>query len=631
MTRIHPLYTLTLIPVLLFNTAPFAQAQSDPETTKTLDAINVVGLRPVDSADLTISVTVIDKSELAVRDTPFLADQLRAVPGLAVSRSGAVGGLTQVRIRGAEANQTLVLVDGIEVSDPITAETDFGLWAGLDAGRIEVLRGEQSALYGSEAIGGVINIVTNRDAGFAALTEIGSRGSWRLDGRAGLSFDNDGYLVISTGNTITGGTDTSGLGGETDGSQLYSGSLRAGIELKGWQLASLLSYSEASVDFDEDTDFDGFLNNTPAAIDTRQLTVGGSLTGDAFGLNHILRASYHLTERDTNNSGFDNVTEGDRFELAYSPSYRLETGGATHIISALVEYEANDFERRDAPVIFGDPNQSQSFNTLGLGAEYRLDIGALDLNGSVRLDENDGLFEDAVTWRIGGAYGFQSFHGRLRASIGQGVTNPTFTELFGFIPGSFVGNLDLAAEESLGWEIGWDQNFGSIEASLTYFSADLEDEIFTSFDANFNSTPLNRTADSERRGLEFGAQWQVTNQFNISGQATWLNSTDENGTREIRVPDWTGSLSANWQSDAGWRVGLALDLVGEQTDLNFGTFPASTVTLPTYALLSASLDVPVTERLAITFRGENLADSAAQDVLGFNRTGAAGFIGVRLR
>ena len=609
---------------------PLASAQSSEDETKTLELVSVVGLRPVAPENITVSVTVLDQTDLAVRDAPFIVDQLRAVPGLGVSRNGAVGGLTQVRIRGAEANQTLVLVDGIEVSDPVTGETDFGLWSGLDAGRVEVLRGEQSALYGSEAIGGVVNIVTNKDTGYAALAEVGSRNSWRLDGRAGIASD-DGYLVVSTGNSITSGTDTSGLDGETDGSQHFSGSLRGGYELAGWQLAGLFRYSDASVDFDEDTDFDGALNNTGAEIDTEQLTIGGSLSGDAFGLNHLVRASYHQTERDTQNSGFDNVTDGDRFEIAYSPSLNIDAGGATHTLSGLIEYEATDFERRDAPTFFGDPNLSADFNTLGLAAEYQLAFGAFDLNGSIRFDENDGLFEDAVTWRIGGAYDVDTLNGRLRASIGEGVTNPTFTELFGFIPSTFAGNPDLVAEQSLGWEIGWDQTLGPVQASLTYFSAELEDEIFTAFDAAFNSTPLNRTDDSERQGIEFGAQWQVTDALRLSGQATWLDSDDENGVAEIRVPDWTGSLAASWQSEAGWRAGVALDLVGEQTDLNFGTFPASTVELQTYALLSASLDIPVTERIAITFRGENLADSSAQDVFGFNRTGAAGFIGIRLR
>ena len=614
---------------------PQASAQSNEDETKTLEPVQVVGLRPVDADDITVSVTILDDADLAVRDAPFFVDQLRAVPGLGVSRSGAVGGLTQVRIRGAEANQTLVLIDGIEVSDPVTGETDFGLWSGLDAGRIEVLRGEQSALYGSEAIGGVINIVTNKDTGYSALAEVGSRGSWRLDGRAGIASE-DGYLVVSTANSITGGTDTSGLGGETDGSEHFSGSLRGGYDIAGWQLAGLLRYSDASVDFDEDTDFDGLLNNTAAEIDTEQLTIGGSLSGDAFGLNHALRASYHQTERDTSNSGFDNITDGDRFEIAYSPSFAVETGGATHTLSGLIEYEATDFERRGAPTTFGDSNFAAGFNTFGLAAEYRLEYNALDLNGSIRFDENDGLFDDAVTWRVGAAYAFDAINGRLRGSVGEGVTNPTFTELFGFVPSTFIGNPDLVAEQSLGWEIGWDQTIGTVTASLTYFSAELEDEITTVF--NFDpvtfastATAANLTGDSERQGIEFGAQWQVTDQLRLSGQATWVDSDDPSGTAEIRVPDWTGALSASWQSDAGWRAGVALDLVGEQTDLNFGTFPASTVELQTYALLSASLDIPVTDRFAITLRGENLADSAAQDVFGFNRTGAAGFIGIRLR
>lgn len=614
-----------------FALSPVASAQTSQDATKTLEPVNVLSLRPVALDDATVSITVLDQADLAVRDTPFLVDQLRTVPGIAVSRAGAVGGLTQVRIRGAEANQTLFLVDGIEVSDPITAETDFGLWAGLDAGRVEVLRGEQSALYGSEAIGGVINVVTNKDPGFAALAEVGSRGSWRLDGRAGLSFENDGYLVISTGNSITGGTDTSGLGGETDGSQQYSGSVRAGVTLSGWQLASLLRYSDNSADFDEDTDFDGLLNNTGAVSNSEQFTVGGSISGDALGFNHLLRTSYHLTERATEGSTFDNVTDGDRFEVAYSPSYILGTGGATHTFSGLIEYEATDFERRDGPTVFGDPNQSAGFNTLGLAAEYRLDFGSADLNGSVRFDENDGLFQDAVTWRIGGAYDFAQIGGRVRASIGEGVTNPTFTELFGFFPGTFVGNPDLLPETSLGWEIGWDQTLGPLTASLTYFSAELENEIFTAFDASFNSTSQNQIGDSQREGIEFGANWQVTEQLRVTGQATWTDSDNNLGIGEIRIPDWTGSLSASWQSEAGWRAGIGLDLVGEQNDTNFGTFPATPVELQTYALLSASLDVPVTDRMSITFRGENLADSAAQDIFGFNRTGAAGFIGIRLR
>jgi len=116
------------------------------------DEIVVTGLRAVPTADITSSVSVLNLDELNVRNSPFIVDQLRAVPGVAVSRGGSLSGLTQIRIRGAEANHTLVLLNGVEVSDPNTGDTDFGLWSGVNAQRIEIARGEQSALYGSDVV-----------------------------------------------------------------------------------------------------------------------------------------------------------------------------------------------------------------------------------------------------------------------------------------------------------------------------------------------------------------------------------------------------------------------------------------------------------------------------------------------
>ena len=180
------------------------------------DLITVTGLRPVQIDDVTASVTVLDADLLSVRGSPYLADQLRAVPGVAVSRSGAVGGLTQVRMRGAEANHTLVLVDGIEVSDPVTGETDFGLWSGLEAQRIEIVRGEQSVLYGSDAIGGVVAVTTGGE-GARGLVEIGSR-----DTRRGVAAYDAAFGQHRLGASLSGftteGVDTSGRGAEKDGS-----------------------------------------------------------------------------------------------------------------------------------------------------------------------------------------------------------------------------------------------------------------------------------------------------------------------------------------------------------------------------------------------------------------------------
>ena len=258
-----------------------------------LETISVAGLRPVSETDLTTSVTTIDASDLAVRDNPYIADQLRAVPGLGVSRSGASGALTQVRIRGAEANHTLVLIDGIEVSDPTTGETDFGLFSGLYPSRIEVARGEQSALYGSDAIGGVVNIVSAEMEGARGLIEGGSRNTWRLDGAYGLDFGS-GDLQLAFAEVISDGVDTSGLGGEKDGYQNYSGLVSGGVELgQNWQARGLLRYAYGEVDTDPDLDFDGRLDNADRVTESEQWTIGTSMAGQAFGVDHLFRASYN--------------------------------------------------------------------------------------------------------------------------------------------------------------------------------------------------------------------------------------------------------------------------------------------------------------------------------------------------
>ena len=596
-----------------------------------LETVDVAGLRPVAVADLSSSVSVLEAGDLALRDAPYLADQLRAVPGVGVSRSGAVGGLTQVRIRGGEANHTLVLLNGIEVSDPTTGETDFGLWAGLNAARIEVARGEQSALYGSDAIGGVVSVTVADAAGARGMIEAGSRGSYRFGAGYGAVFERGGlnFTLASSG---TDGVDTSGLDGETDGSQSTSGLVTGQIELeRGWQVSGLAHYAYGQVDTDPDLNFDGRLDNADRVTESRQWTVGGAISGDAAGLNHLIRASYSDVARENFSDGaLGDETIGQRSKLSYSPSklFALDAGEVT--VSSLIDWESEDYERVGLASFFGDPNQSASFDTLGLAGEVRGSFEALALNASVRHDNNDGRFENVTTWRSGAAYSFDN-GAKVRASAGTGVKNPTFVELFGFFPGSFIGNPDLKPEQSTSWEIGWDQDFGDVQTSLSYFSAALEDEIFTQFNPDFTSSPANRSGDSERSGVEAALRWRVSDALSLSGGVSNISSENDSGVQEIRVPEWTGSLALDWRSESkdGLRVGLAADYVGEQLDTDFGTF--QTVELEPYWLVSATVEYPLNERLSLTLRGDNLLDQTVTDVFGFHAPGAGVFVGLKLR
>ena len=621
--------------ILLANASWGQESGSDKVETLELDTIDVAGLRPTSKDSLTTSISTLDAEDLLIRNAPNVVDQLRAVPGIGVSSSGGPGALTQVRIRGAEANHTLVLLDGIEISDPTTGETDFGLLTGIPTTRVDVLRGEQSAIYGSDAIGGVVALQTGHDAQLNGLLEFGSRDTARAEISGLRSFDNAKIGGNLTGFT-TRGVDTAGLDGEKDGSSSFGGSVFGSARLgtAAWELSGVALYRESDVETDPDLNFDGRLDNADRDTESEQFILGASLAGDTGPLDHIFRASYNSVTRENYADGqLTDDTTGERTKVSWSPSITLSTA---HQFSGLVDFESEDYERRSNDTFFGDPNQSASFDTVGIAAEYRGQFAdRFDVSASVRHDLNDNRFKDTTTWRVGAAFQFD-FDGRLRASVGTGVKNPTFTELFGFFPASFIGNPELEPEQSLGWEIGWDQVLDTVTLSATYFEADLEDEIFTSFvfDPNtgsFNSSPLNRSLDSKRSGLELGASWAATKTLSISGSASFIDSQNDTNTDEIRVPSETASLSLNWNSDRyeDLRVGFAFDYVGGQLDTDFGTF--QTVELDDYTLVSATAEIPFSPRVSFTLRGVNLFDEDVVDVIGFNSPGRGLYVGFKLR
>lgn len=606
--------------VLIALSAPaFAQGPQNE------DEIIVTGLRAVATEDVTSSVSILDEDDLDIRNSPFLVDQLRAVPGIGVSRSGAVGGLTQLRLRGAEANHTLVLLNGIEISDTTTGETDFGLWSGLGAQRIEIARGEQSALYGSDAIGGVISITTGGE-GINASAEYGARNTLR--GEIGYHGQTGALTFgLSGAGFTTDGVDTSGSGGDLDGSESYSISGNAALTLS--PSTSLNAFTSYRI---TDFEFDGFLSDADNHTDAAQFLTALTLTGKTDRIDHIVRANYSRINRENFTADIvSSETIGQRTKLSYSPSVDFgdETQGVT--LSALAEYESENYERVDSNTLFGDPNQNVSLNSFALGGEARGRFRDFAINGSLRFDDNDARFDDATTWRIGAAYNIAK-GGKLRGSIGTGIKNPTFTEVFGFTPANFVGNPDLKPERSQSWEIGYDHSFENFEASVTYFSAKLEDEIFTDF-SGFPFTARNRIGKSQREGFELSGNWQLSPALSLMGSASKIDSKADDDSDEIRVPNWTGSVSLNWQSQSkdGLRAGLAADYVGVQDDFNFAAFPATRVELGSYILLSATAQYPISEKLALTLRGENLLDEKTVDVFGSNRPGAGVFIGFKVQ
>jgi vitamin B12 transporter len=656
MTRI-PISALALAGTSLVSAATLAADK--PLTIQ--DEIIVTASR-VPQARLAVgsAVDVLDEDDIKTRQQAFLGDLLRDLPGLAVNRTGPAGAFTQVRLRGAEANHTLVIVDGIEAGDPFNAgEFEFAHLLSAGVSRVEVLRGPQSALWGSEAIGGVINVVTGPSStvegawaeGFAeggsfgtarGSVEAGSAGAWGSV-RGSVSYSN-----------ITG-ISASPTGPEKDGYDNLTASLFASFEVNE---ALTVSLSGRHVNAQASEDAQDFVFGSPTqgfVIDSDGERKSDRWYGRAVADLSLMEGrwthqfSANLTDTENESFSGDAFTfgsQGRKWDVEYQTDFTFETGEfSSHAVSALLEYEDLAYENIGAGG--GAENQRQSGEQKSAALEYR--AGFADqffLSAALRYDDND-RFDDDVTYRLTGAWALPDSGIKLRASYGTGVAQPSFFELFGFNPNFFIGNPDLQPESSEGWDIGIDYSFadGTSLASLTYFESNLEDEIF-SYSPFFFFTVDNRAGTSTRDGIEASLSIDPLPEISLSASYTYTNAKDDNGalvtpdralarrvSAELRRPKHIGSLHATyrfWETRAA--VDLGLNYNGEMQDSEFiFSTPETSVTLDDYVLGTVTASFDITEQVQIFGRVENLFNEDYQDVFGFASPGIGAYAGVRIR
>lgn len=588
------------------------------------------------------SVTVLSPEILERRQLRDVSDILRDVPGVAVSR---VPGQTQVRLRGTEGNHTLVLIDGIEVSDPFAGEFDFGSLIADDAARVEVLRGQQSAIYGSDAIGGVIHYITatGRQApGVSARIEGGSFETFNAAGRiAGVSGDVDAALTASL--VTTEGSPGARNGRRDLGRESGAVSLKtiwspaANLRLTAVGRYARTEGDSNNSDFRTTSPTFGFIIDSPG-VRFEQRALNGSLRGELDLLDgrwtHAASAQVADYQRDGFNlRGRSSGNEGRRSKGSYETTFRFGGDTARQRLTFALDAERESFRNTD-PSGFAFAGRRRVDN-VGLVGEYGLDLNDnAAFSASLRHDDND-LFRNATTWRVQGSYRLESGL-RLRAAAGSGVKNPGFYELYGFVDGRFIGNPGLKPERSEGWEAGVEQSFAddAITAGITYFDSRLKDEIFTSFPPpRFIASPANRTTLSKQRGVETFVRAQLNPAWRLDAAWTYLDAR-ENGVGEVRRPDNIASVALDWRAPAD-RGGLNLVVRynGRQTDLAFTnpSFVPVRVSLDDYALVNLSGDLKLGGRLSLFGRVENLLDADYEDVFSFATPGRTAYVGLRAR
>lgn len=595
--------------------------------------------------NLPASVTLLTSEDLVRRQTRVVSDVLRDVPGVAVNRTGAVGGLTQIRVRGTEGNQVLVMIDGIKASDPYYGEYDFGTLIADESARVEVLRGQQSSLYGSDAIGGVVQYITlsGREApGFSARAEGGSFGTVSGAARAAGASETFDYAVSASGHQ-TDGTPTAINGTRNVGSTSVGASAKLNwtpSEILKISAVGRYSYTDAdtnNADNDPASPWFGYTVDSPGVHFVNKAIYGlvrGELSLDEGRWTSALTAQIADTRRrGYNDDGFDYGNNGRRYKAALDSTYRFGSERVQHSVTGAVDFEKEEYRNLvESPYVF---DGWRSTDNWGLVGQYQLEVDeAFFAGASIRQDFNN-RFADVTTWRAQAGYRLPMGL-RVRGAYGTGVKNPGFYELFGYSDGRYIGNPNLRPEKSKGWEAGIDQIFGNgwAKVGATYFKSTLSDEIYTSYPApNYVATPANRSTDSKQEGVELFVSATPVPQIRFDLAYTWLNAR-ENGVEEVRRPRHNGSLNISYSSrDERFSSTLTLRYNGEQKDVAY-TDPSwmpVRVTLSDYVLVNLGAEFKVTDNISVFGRIENLLDENYVEVFSFATPGRAAYGGVKAR
>jgi vitamin B12 transporter len=624
-----------------------AQAQSSPQE---LSEVVVTASRAPEPLSATGSaISVVSGETIATSNPGSLVDALRSVPGIDISENGGPGGTANVRMRGANTGQTLVMIDGIRVNDPTAASGDFefAMFAPSAIDRIEVLRGPQSALYGSDAMGGVINIITKKGSGpaqFNVRTEAGSYGTVVTQGS--LLGTNGPWSYAFTG----GGQHSNGFSRygyripalearfpnlERDGFDRVGGSARIGYDAgEGIRLEAGTVQSFTRAAYDAAT---GTFPDTPASADRLLQTIYGRVGIDSFGgiLTHNVTVSNTHTERSFTDYTYrtnmlpqnTTVKTSDYWGNSLGAEYQanLKLGGfGTLIYGAKTQSEtAQTFSTNVLPIAgLMTPLLAKQQDTNSAFALWSLPIGErLNITLGGRVDDvvNVARFE---TWRATAAYNIAETGTKLRASAGTGAKAPTLFQLYD----TTYGSLNLTPETSFGYDAGIDQSLfdGRVVLSVTGFANDFSNLINFVSDASRPLGYYTNVARAETSGLEVGANIDVIpGLVKINAAYTYLHAVDlTTGLTLARRPQNLARFAVTITPNDRWLIEPRITTVSKRYSA-----ANETNVVDAYTRVDLYSEYKLDANWKVFARGENILNERYQEVLNFGTTGPALYAG----
>jgi len=594
---------------------------------------------PIDQ--IASSVTVITAKDMERDQRRTLPDALATVPGLNIVQSGGPGGLTSVFMRGTNSNHTKILIDGIDVSDPSNPNRSFDLGHLLtsDIQQIEVLRGPQSGLYGADAVGGVISIITKKGEGpprATATVEGGSFGTFNQTAGFSGAQDRINYAFNVAHFRATDVPVTplellppgqKAIGNNYD-NMTYSTKLGADVS-ENLTLNAVARYTEATLHFTGDTFDPATFSTFPSAAQSTQIVHQLFTRGEAvwsvldgriknyFGVNYSNHWNYNISPGDA----APTITTGDRVKYDW------------HAVTQLAPYHT---------VIVGAEHETETLQTSAVSAENANKAAYVSLQSkfadrvflvqNVRQDDND-RFGAHPTYRVAPAVVVPFTETKLKASYGTAFKAPTLNQLFVDLPAFFFfANPNLKPEESIGYDAGFEQPLFNerVRFGSTYFHNDITNLIQLVFaPTTFRSTLVN-VGQATTEGTESFVSAAITDRVRVRADYTFTRTNDAaTGLELLRRPKEKWSANIIWNPFDALTLSATILRTGSFIDGN-RDFTIPRFLAPAYTVVNIAADYAISDQIKIFGRVDNLFNTHYQNPTGFLQPGLGVYAGMRI-
>ena len=565
---------------------------------------------PAGAKDIGSSLYIISEDQIKARGFKDAIDAISSAPGVTSKQNGSFGGVGTIRIRGASSSQTLVLVDGVPVNDSSSPAGgyNFEYLNTSNIQSIEVLKGSQSTLWGSDAIGGVINIYTKQpeSTSFGASAEIGSFGLKR--GSADINFaGSNSRFRVSTSKTSVDGiskADEKDGNSEDDGFESESYSMSGSIDLDSLILKGSLSYMESQVEYDS-YGFATGVQDGDERSNTDEFIGSISAIFDLF--DDKLQNSIFISQSDINRDYYSNG------------SFSFGAEGKRELIRYQGNIEVNEFnkvafglESEESKVDVDESTIDGSF----LLYEFRPNSKIIISTG-IRNDDHEG-FGSKTTRRISGTFK-PSDNLIIRSSWGEGFKVPTIFQSTYFCCGATSANSSIRPETSTSYDFGFELFFNEMNSnfSITYFDQDINDQINFSFGLGGyeNIDKVNS------KGFEIALDYQISKLMSLYLNYSYIDSVDGNGSSLFYVAKDSGEAGLIYEPNNSFSGSIIARYNGSESS-SYGK-------IDSWIRFDVNGSYKLSGTNELYFRIENLLDEEYQQIFGYGTPERSGFIGLR--